>query len=228
MSKPMGGIDYRCYFVTGTPLPHSPHSVVDTAVAAARGGAGVIQVRSKPITARGLYALSEEVANAVAAVNPNTRVLIDDRVDVALALRAHGVGIHGVHVGQDDLDVSDVRSLLGPDAIVGLTTGTLELVQAANRQAHYLDYLGCGPFRPTPTKDSGRPALGVSGYVPIVAASVLPVVAIGDVTVEDATQLAGTGVAGCAIVRGIMNASDPADYCARVLRAFDAGRTVRP
>ena len=79
--------DLRCYFVTGK---GTPAEIVRIAAAAARGGAGVVQVRSKPISARDLYHLGREVARAVAQANPETRVLIDDRVDVAAALRHAG------------------------------------------------------------------------------------------------------------------------------------------
>ena len=181
----------------------------------------MIQVRSKPISARELYALSRAVAEAVNSVNPQTHVLIDDRADVAAALRNQGIS--GVHVGQDDLDVRVVRELLGPDAIIGLTTGTLELVQAANENRDVIDYIGCGPFRSTPTKDSGRAPIGLDGYPELVAASELPLVAIGDVTADDAYVLAAQGVDGLAIVRGIMHADDPKAYCDRVVAEFDRG-----
>ena len=110
--------DLRCYFVTGA---GTPAEIVRIAAAAARGGAGVVQVRSKPISARDLFYLGRDVARAVAKANPETRVLIDDRVDVAAALRHAGEPVHGVHVGQDDLPVATARALLGPDAIIGLT-----------------------------------------------------------------------------------------------------------
>lgn len=208
-------LDLRCYFITGQ---GTPEQIVDTARQAALGGAGMIQVRSKPISARALYDLGLAVVTAVREVNAQTQVLIDDRVDVALALRSHGVA--GVHIGQDDLDPRLARELLGPEAIIGLTTGTLELVEDANQYADVIDYIGAGPFRATPTKDSGRTPLGLQGYPPLVAASQLPVVAIGDVTVDDAADLAATGVDGVAIVRGIMNAPDPRDYVEQVLRNF--------
>lgn len=215
MARPT--VDLRCYFVTG----QGP-DVVERARAAAAGGAGVIQVRSKPISARDLYTLAREVAASVHEVSPDARVLIDDRVDVALALR--GQGVAGVHLGQDDLDVRVARELLGPDAVIGLTTGTMELVQAANEHKDAIDYIGCGPFRATPTKDSGRSLIGLDGYPALAAASRLPMVAIGDVTADDAADLARAGVDGCAIVRGIMHADDPQAYCARVVTEFDRGR----
>ena len=209
-------LDLRCYFVTG-----QGSDIIERARQAAAGGAGVIQVRSKPISARELYSLSLAVAEAVHSANPHAHVLIDDRVDVALALQGHG--IDGVHVGQDDLDVRVVRELLGPEAIIGLTTGTLGLVRAANDHKDVIDYIGCGPFRATPTKDSGRTPIGLDGYPELVAASELPLVAIGDVTADDAYDLAQQGVDGLAIVRGIMHANDSQAYCERVVAEFERG-----
>ena len=210
-------MDLRCYLVTG-----SPHEkVVDVAAAAAAGGAGVVQVRSKPISVRNLTALAIEVAAAVRQANPATRVLIDDRVDVAAALMPEH-HIHGVHIGQDDLDPRLARQVLGKDAIIGLTTGTLPLVQQANEYANVIDYIGAGPFRPTPTKDSGREPLGLEGYPALVEASQVPVVAIGDVRAEDAADLAATGVAGVAIVRGVMNSPDPRATARQVLTGFSS------
>jgi len=210
-------LDLRCYLVTGAPY----EKVVDVAAAAAAGGAGVVQVRSKPISVRDLTALAIEVAAAVQKANPATRVLIDDRVDVAAALMPEH-NIHGVHIGQDDLDPRLARQVLGKDAIIGLTTGTLPLVQQANEYANVIDYIGAGPFRPTPTKDSGREPLGLEGYPALVEASRVPVVAIGDVRAEDAADLAATGVAGVAIVREFMNSADPRATARQVLTGFSS------
>lgn len=210
--------DPRCYFITGR---GSRDHIVDVARRAVAGGARMVQVRSKPITARELYALTEAVA---LAVGETAHVLVDDRVDIALALRHRGLPVHGVHVGQDDLHVRDVRALLGEDAIIGLTTGTRTLVEAANEHADVLDYIGAGPFRPTPTKDSGRPPLGLEGYRELVELSQVPVVAIGDVTADDAPALADTGVAGLAVVRGLMESDDPTRYVQRLLTGFGEGR----
>nr|WP_211209001.1 thiamine phosphate synthase [Corynebacterium halotolerans] len=213
--------DLRAYVVTGQ---GEPRRIIDVARAAAAGGAGVVQVRSKPISARALTELAERVALAVAETNPRTRVLVDDRADVAAALMRRGVPVHGAHVGQDDLPVRDVRALLGEHATIGLTTGTLELVRAVHDVADVVDYIGAGPFRPTPTKDSGRPPLGLAGYPPLVAESPVPVVAIGDVTPADAADLAETGVAGVAVSRGFMHASDPAAVARGILAGFGERR----
>lgn len=209
-------VDYRVYLVTSG----TGRRTVETAAAAAGAGAGVVQVRAKDATTRDLLALVAAVADAVAAANPATRVVVDDRADVAFAARLAGHAVHGVHLGADDLPPRAARALLGPDAIIGLTTGTLALVEAANEVADVLDYVGAGPFRPTPTKDSGRAPLGVTGYAPLVAASRVPVVAIGDVRVDDVAALAGTGIAGVAMVREIGDAADPAAVVRAALAAW--------
>lgn len=211
-------LDLRCYLVTGSGSPEHIREVVRRAV---DGGCGVVQVRSKPIEARDLFDLTAAIARDV---GERATVLVDDRVDVALALMRQGLPVHGVHVGQTDLPIPVVRELLGPEAIVGLTTGTRELVEQANELGDLIDYVGAGPYRPTPTKDSGRAPLGVEGYRELTELSQVPVVAIGDVTADDAADLAATGVAGLAVVRGLMNADDPAAYAARLIAGFEEGR----
>ncbi|SLN04221.1 Thiamin-phosphate pyrophosphorylase [Brachybacterium faecium] len=213
--SPAPALDLRCYLVTSG----TGRRTVEVAAAAAAAGAGVVQVRAKDVPTAELLQLVLAVAEAVRAANPGTRVLVDDRADVAAAARRRGAAVHGVHLGQDDLPVTDARALLGPDALIGLTTGTLELVRAAEAVRDQVDYLGAGPFRLTPTKDSGRPPLGIEGYRALTAASSLPIVAIGDVTPEDAPALVQAGAAGVALVRAVMDAPDPA----RTVRTVLAG-----
>ena len=213
-------LDLRCYLVTSGSDRHT----VETAALAAGAGAGMVQVRAKELSTRDLLSLVLQVGEAVRRANPATRVVVDDRADVAwAAMRARGT-VHGVHVGSQDLPVRDTRAMLGPDAIVGYTTGTLDLVRSAELFADALDYVGAGPFRPTPTKESGRSPLGVQGYPALVAASSLPIVAIGDVQVADVPALAATGVAGIAMVRAIMASADPAAVVRQVVQAFDEVR----
>lgn len=214
-------LDLRCYVVTGN---GSIDEIVDTAQQAAAGGAGVIQVRSKPIEAGQLLQLAEQVALAVADTNPATKVLIDDRVDIAAILMRRGLPVHGVHVGQSDIPVTAVRELLGPDAIIGLTTGTAELIHQANEHADIIDYVGAGPFRPTPTKDSGRRPIGLNGYPHLVEISKLPIVAIGDVQPHDVADLAATGIAGVAMVRAFIDAPSATELAQKVIADFSAGQ----
>lgn len=214
-------LDLRCYVVTGN---GSIDEIVDTAQQAAAGGAGVIQVRSKPIEAGQLLQLAEQVALVVADTNPATKVLIDDRVDIAAILMRRGLPVHGVHVGQSDIPVTAVRELLGPDAIIGLTTGTAELIHQANEYAGIIDYVGAGPFRPTPTKDSGRTPIGLEGYPHLVELSKLPIVAIGDVQPGDVAELAATGIAGVAMVRAFRDAPSATELAQKVIADFSAGQ----
>lgn len=218
--KTRAQLDLRCYVVTGN---GSQDDIVATAAQAAAGGAGVIQVRSKPIGAGQLLKLAEKVSLAVAEANPATKILIDDRVDIAAILMRRGLPVHGVHVGQSDILVTDVRELLGPDAIIGLTTGTAELIQHANEYADIIDYVGAGPFRPTPTKDSGRAPIGLEGYPQLVELSKLPIVAIGDVQPADVAALASTGIAGVAMVRAFIEAPSATELAQQIIADFSAG-----
>ncbi|WP_040159186.1 thiamine phosphate synthase [Nigerium massiliense] len=212
------GIDYRVYLVTSG----GGDRTVEVAAAAARGGAGVVQVRLKDASSAERFDLLARVAEAVAAARPSTRVLVDDDVDAAKRAMDDGLPVHGVHLGRDDLPVREARALLGPTAVIGWTTGTLALVEEANEVADVIDYVGAGPFRPTPTKDSGRPPLGLAGYPALVAIARMPIVAIGDVRPEDVPALSATGVAGVAMVRSIMAADDPEGLVRRCLESWSA------
>lgn len=209
-------LDLRCYLVTSG----TGRRTVEVASEAAAAGAGVVQVRAKEASTAQLLELVLAVAGAVERAHPSTRVLVDDRADVAAAARVRGAAVHGVHLGQDDLPVTDARALLGPEAIIGLTTGTLELVRAAGTVRDQVDYLGAGPFRRTPTKDSGRQPLGADGYRALAAATTLPIVAIGDVTPADVPGLARAGASGVALVRSVMGSDDPAATVRDVLAGF--------
>src|SRR5690625_4927175 len=209
-------LDLRHYLVTSGTGEHT----VEPAARAAAAGAELVQVRAKDAPARHMLDLTCTIAERVRRANAETKVVVNDRVDVALSARDRGAHVHGVHLGQDDLPVESARALLGPEAIIGLTTGTLDLVRAADDRRHLLDYVGAGPYRLTPTKDSGRRPLGVAGYRELVAATELPIVAIGHVGPADAPALARKGVAGVALVRALMSAPDPARVVHRVARAF--------
>ena len=142
------------------------------------------------------------------------------RLPVRPATGLAGAPVHGVHLGQEDLSPAVAREMLGPDAVIGFTTGTLRLVQEANRFADVLSYVGAGPYRPTPTKNADRPPLGIEGFPPLVEASKVPVIAIGDVQTADVAELSETGIAGVAMIRQIMNAEDPGEVVRQGLRAW--------
>ena len=211
-------LDLRCYLVTSG----TGRRTVETAAAAAAGGAGMIQVRDKQASTAELLELTCAVAAAVHRARPCARVVVDDRADVAFAARRLGAEVHGVHLGQDDLPVASARAMLGPEAIIGLTTGTLETVRGAEELQELLDYVGAGPFRPTPTKDSGRTPLGVDGYRSLVAETGLPVVAIGGITADRAPALREAPVLGLCVVSAICTSPDPRAAAAAIYSAYRA------
>lgn len=138
----------------------------------------------------------------------NATFLIDDRVQLVKELQ-----VDGVHLGKNDMPIAEARKILGEDFIIGGTANTFEDVKA-----HYeagADYIGCGPFRFTTTKEKLSPILGLEGYKEIIqkmkAEGInIPVVAIGGITREDIPEIMKTGVNGIALSGCILNAKDPA------------------
>ncbi len=162
-----------------------------------------------------------ELAQEILAVTRPLGVplIVNDRVDVALA-----AGADGVHVGQDDMPARLARRLLGPDGILGVTAATLE--EARQAVADGADYIGCNAVFATPTKpDTGAPT-GVEGFRPLAHAVAVPVIAIGGVKAGNAGALIRAGAAGVAVVSAIVAADDP-EQAARTLRtAVDEARAA--
>lgn len=194
------------YLVTDTGQCQ-PTPVADVVAAAVAGGATMVQVRDKNASTRGLLQLLLAVAEAVGSTVP---VLVDDRVDVFLAARARGAQVAGVHVGQSDLPVQLVRSIVGPGAIVGLSAATgSEIGSAHNLPAGTIDYLGVGAIHATATKTDHPEPLGWDGFGALVSASSLPCVAIGGIGVSDVVPLRDAGAAGVAVVSAVCASTDP-------------------
>lgn len=204
------------HLVTDATLPRDRLlAVVD---AAAAHGAGVVQVRAKHATARDF---TELVLAVSATVADRALVLVNDRVDVAVAARHAGARVDGVHLGQDDLDPVVARALLGPDAVIGWTAHeAAHLERLTTLPAGTVDYLGVGVVRATRSKDDAPPPLGVDGIGRFAAAAPLPCIAIGGVTAEDVPPLRAAGAAGVAVVSAVCAADDPAAATARLLRAW--------
>jgi thiamine-phosphate diphosphorylase len=196
----------QTYLVTDAALS-GDRGVLEVVRAAVAGGVTAVQLRDKAASARSLYELA---VAAAAVVDGRALLLVDDRVDVALAARAAGARVDGVHVGQSDLPAEQVRALLGADAVVGLTANTPEHLDAVRRMpSGTVDYLGVGVIRPTSTKPDHPAPLGVDGFAAIAAAAGLPCVAIGGVKLADTAALKAAGAAGLAVVSAICAAPDP-------------------
>lgn len=191
------------------------HAPADVARAAVRAGVGTVQLRAKRAGVRAQVALAVAVADALRDAPPAVLV-VDDRVDVALAARARGAHVDGVHVGQRDLEVADARALLGPEAVIGVSAGRPGLLASAVSA----DYVGSGPVRLTPTKPEAGPALGAEGVRAVVDATALPVVAIGGLTAGDAANLRTAGAHAMAVVSAICAAPDPGAAAAALVDAW--------
>lgn len=199
--------DLRLYAVTdrralpaGVTLPQAVEAALD-------GGVTCLQLREKEASAGEILALARTLLPLCRA--RRVPLLINDRVDIALA-----AGADGVHLGQDDLPLPEARALLGPDRILGATAHTVE--EALRAQAEGADYLGVGAMFPTGTKTNTIPT-SADTLKAICAAVSIPVVAIGGVTAQNLPTLAGTGIAGAAVVSAIFSQSD-LTAAARTLR----------
>ncbi len=199
----MRRIDPSVYLVTDTALCRGPAGVVETVRQAVLGGVTAVQVRDPPATTRELAALAAAVLEALRGTG--IPLIVNDRVDVALA-----VGADGVHVGQDDLDPVAARRLIGPELHLGLSVSSdAELAEALGLPPGTVDLLGVGPIRDTPSKTDASPALGFDGLARICAASPLPCVAIGGLGVGDVVDLMASGAVGVAVISAICGRADP-------------------
>lgn len=190
-------IDYSIYLLTDdTCLQGRP--LLECVEQALQAGVTLLQYRSKYKDGGAMYA--EALALKELCDRYNVPLIINDRVDVALA-----VGAAGVHVGQDDLPCAVVRRLVSTDFIIGVSAHNPE--EARRAEAEGADYLGCGAVFGTGTK-SGVAKLGLEKLRSIRAAVNIPMVGIGGVKAENYGQVLGTGADGAAIISGILAAED--------------------
>lgn len=214
MTSAHGGkpaLDLRLYLVTDRVLAGS-RGVVDTVAAAVAGGVTLVQVRSPGVAGRSFV---EEARALKALLAPlGVPLLVNDRVDVALAADADGV-----HVGQGDIDPLAVRAMLGPAKVIGLSVGSPAEWQASQHHLAAVDYIGTGPVFGTRTKTDAGIAIGCDGLAAVVARSPLPVVAIGGIGIENAAAVMSARPQGIAVVSAIMAAANPG-RAARDLRAI--------
>jgi thiamine-phosphate pyrophosphorylase len=172
------------------------------------GGASLVQLREKKLTPQDFYEQAK-VALAIAH-SRKVQLIINDRVDLALALQADGV-----HLGQEDLPPEAARTILGPEAIVGFSTHTLE--QARQAATLPIDYLAIGPIFRTATKADTAPEVGLAGLKSVRAAvGNLPLVAIGGITPANAQDVIEAGADSVAMIGALLSSRNIAD-CTRAL-----------
>ena len=187
----------RLYLVTNR-YQDSLESFLEKIETACRSGVTIVQLREKNLTTNQYYQLAKQVKEITDAYQ--VPLIIDDRLDVCLAVDAAGL-----HIGDDELPVSVARKVLGPEKILGVTAKTVK--RALEAEEGGADYLGTGAIFPTTTKENA-PITLISTLKTICQRVAIPVVAIGGLTSENIDQLAATGIAGVAVVRDLMQAED--------------------
>lgn len=187
----------RLYLVTNR-YQDSLETFLEKVETACRSGVTIVQLREKNLTTNQYYQLAKQVKEITDAYQ--VPLVIDDRLDVCLAVDAAGL-----HIGDDELPVSVARKVLGPDKILGVTAKTVK--RALEAEEGGADYLGTGAIFPTTTKENA-PITLISTLKTICQRVAIPVVAIGGLTSENIDQLIGTGIAGIAVVRDLMQAED--------------------
>lgn len=179
--------------------PGAALAVAEQALAAARGGAAWVQLRDKTALDDDLAALVQRLLPEMAALG--ARLIVNDRVEVALA-----TGAHGLHIGQGDGDAVAIRQRMPPGMILGLS---IETVAQAHLIPPGVDYIGAGPVRATPTKPDHATPIGFDGLAQIVAATLFPTYAIGGLHPGDAAAVRAAGAIGMAVVSAVTRAPDP-------------------
>ena len=187
----------RLYLVTNR-YHDSLERFLEKVETACRSGVTIVQLREKNLTTNQYYQLAKQVKKITDAYQ--VPLIIDDRLDVCLAVDAAGL-----HIGDDELPVSVARQVLGPEKILGVTAKTVK--RALEAEEGGADYLGTGAIFPTTTKENA-PITLISTLKTICQTVAIPVVAIGGLTSENIDQLVATGIAGVAVVRDLMQAED--------------------
>ena len=204
----MNNLDLSLYLVTDN--SDDEEKFLKTIEEAIQGGATVVQIREKTKDTLDFYNLAVKVQQITTKYGVN--LIINDRVDVALAIDADGV-----HVGQSDMPCDVTRKLIGPDKILGVSAHTTEEAQKAEMDG--ADYLGSGAVFPTSTKSDAN-SVTKEELQKIVESVNIPVVAIGGITEENAHELADTGIAGLSVVSAIMSSENPKKSSENLLNIF--------
>ncbi len=192
--------DYSLYLVTDRAILGG-RDLYQTVESALRGGVTLVQLREKQISSRDFYQIA--LALKSLAVRYKVPLLINDRLDIALAVDADGI-----HIGQEDLPLQVVRNLLGPQKIIGYSVSNID--EAVYGERNGADYLGAGPVYTTTTKAVTIEPLGVEGLRNIKDSVSIPVVGIGGINLNNVREVKKSGADGISIISGILGSFDPA------------------
>lgn len=215
-------VDLRLYGLLD-PMRSGGRDLAELAVDAARGGATLIQLRDKDAATRVLVERARAIHRALRGTG--VPLLVNDRVDVALAAETEGV-----HLGQDDMDVADARRQLGPGAIIGLTVKNEAHIDSASLGA--IDYVAIGGVFETTSKDNPDPPVGVDGLKRLATRlrarrADMPVCAIAGITEDRIASVIGAGADGVAVISAIFMADDPKSAALGLRAAVDRALPAR-
>lgn len=200
----------RLYLVTDRPLSlgRDIDWIVEEAV---KGGATMVQLREKDCSTREFIELAAKLKETLKPLG--IPLLINDRIDVALAVDADGV-----HIGQSDMPYKTARALLGPDKIIGLSVENMEDIRVANELD--VDYVGISPVYSTHTKTDTAAPFGLEGLREAVKLSIHPTVAIGGMNMKTAKDVMACGTDGIAVVSAIVSADSPCEAARNLLEVM--------
>ena len=198
----------KLYLVTDRNLARG-RRIEDIVTEAVAGGVTMVQLREKDIDTRSFIDLALKLKDTLRPYG--VPLIINDRVDVALASDADGV-----HIGQSDMPYAMARKLLGPDRIIGLSVENFDQIEEAN--ALDVDYIGVSPVFATPTKTDTAEPFGLDGLRKAVNMSVHPTVAIGGMNERTAADVMACGTDGIAVVSAIVCATDPKESSKNLLQ----------
>lgn len=206
----MNHIDLSLYLVTAN--SDDVDKFLHTIEEAIKGGVTVVQIREKTADTLDFYNLALKVKEITTKYD--VPLIINDRVDIALAIDADGV-----HVGQSDMPCEVTRRLIGPNKILGVSAATIEEAKKAENDG--ADYIGTGAVFPTTTKDDAD-SVTKAELSQIVKSINIPVVAIGGINLDNAAQLVDTGIAGLSVVSAIMSSDNPKKSSQQLLDIFNS------
>lgn len=207
-------IDYSLYLVTDRGLARG-RSTLEIVRAAVRGGVSCVQLREKTCSTREFI---EEALKLKAFLDSSgVALIINDRVDVALAVAADGV-----HLGQSDMPLAAARSIVGDSMVIGISAESMR--DAVEAESGGADYLGVSPIFATPTKTDTAAPLGLAGLQAIRRAVKIPLVGIGGLNRGNAAEVVRSGADGVAVVSAIVAAEDPEQAARDLTREIDRAR----
>ena len=207
-----GRIDFQLYLISDRHGLPPGRSLMETVAAALAGGVRAVQLREKDLCPRDLLPLALELRALTRRFG--ARLLINDRIDIAQAVAADGV-----HLAGSSLPTAMARHLLGPSALIGVSTHHLDEVLAAARDG--ADFVTFGPVYPTPSKAAYGAPVGLDALRRVCAAAPLPVFALGGIKTPHLPELMAAGAAGIALISAILSADDPTQAAAALCRDID-------